>query len=160
MNSFSEKPQNRIHNLFPSSCTRFSIWFLLVFVLPFFYIRLFSLFLDWNRIGSASGFGARHKHGLRKFTTRYCVALGQTRFRAAFFTLLCQFFRLPLPSLARNHANFEHSWVEEFFLLRLLLKTFPETTTTQFCCITWVTAWCLCRCYQFIPGSCLLGNWK
>lgn len=57
MNSFSEKPQNRIHNLFPSSCTRVSIWFLLVFVLPFFYIRLFSLFLDWNRIRSASGFG-------------------------------------------------------------------------------------------------------
>lgn len=70
------------------------------------------------------------------YTLLHTVALGQTRFRAAFFTLLCQFSRLPLPSLARNHANFEHSSVEEFLLHRLLLKTFPETTTTQFCCIT------------------------
>lgn len=136
MNSFSEKPQNRIHNLFPSSCTRVSIWFLLVFVLPFFFTSGYSHFSSTGiESGARLALEARHKHVQHStqvqaqsasilwavlhippstgyffrviliahrsdswspevyYTLLHTVALGQTRFRAAFFTLLCQFSR-------------------------------------------------------------------
>uniref|UniRef100_A0A8D8AR62 (northern house mosquito) hypothetical protein n=1 Tax=Culex pipiens TaxID=7175 RepID=A0A8D8AR62_CULPI len=57
--------------------------------------------------------------------TTYSSSVGRNLVLDRFFHFIVPIFP-DFPSLARNHANFEHSSVEEFFLLRLLLKTFPN----------------------------------
>uniref|UniRef100_A0A8D8ARQ4 (northern house mosquito) hypothetical protein n=1 Tax=Culex pipiens TaxID=7175 RepID=A0A8D8ARQ4_CULPI len=80
-----------------------------------------SLFLGYfNR----TSFGFLVSGSLLHVTT-YSSSVGRNLVLDRFFHFIVPIFP-DFPSLARNHANFEHSSVEEFFLLRLLLKTFPN----------------------------------